>query len=436
MNKRGRRQDQADPEQPTRRDFLSASVRGLGLLALSSTVPAFVPRIARADQVVGSAVANDNVLVVVQLSGGNDGLNTIIPAGDAYTKLRGRLAIADRTHRLDDAFALNPGMEAFKRLYDDGQLGIVHACGYPKPNRSHFESMQIWHTADPTAAAQTGWLGHYLDHLDRGTSSDQLLASQATLGAFRIPAIHVGGELPQALVNARATVPSVRDLRDFEFRFDRDSVFDIDLERELLRQAQQTGPTADPTEEFLSRQAIGSIQIAAEIRRKTNGYVPDATYPGNLGERLKLIANLIAAGLGTRVFYCEIGGFDTHANQLQTHEQLLKNVADSIEAFLTDLRVKKLASKVTVMCFSEFGRRLKPNDSNGTDHGAAGPMFVVGPRVRPGLHGTHPSLESPEDGDLPHTTDFRAIYGQLLANWLNADARAVLGTAYDGPSIF
>ncbi len=420
----------------SRRDFLSASVRGLGLLALSSSVPAFVPRIARADQLVGSTVSNDNVLVVVQLSGGNDGLNTIIPAGDTYAKLRGRLAITDRTHRLDDSFTLNPGMDAFKRLFDEGQLGIVHACGYPKPNRSHFESMHIWHTGDPTAAAQTGWIGHYLDHLDRGTSADQLLASQATLGAFRIPAIHVGGELPQALVNAKAAVPSVRDLRDFEFRFDRDSAFDIELERELLRQAQQAGPSADPTTEFLSRQAVASIQNASEIRRKTDGYVPDATYPGNLGERLRLIANLIAADLGTRVFYCEVGGFDTHANQLVTHEQLLKNVADSIEAFMKDLRAKKLDSKVTVMCFSEFGRRLKPNESNGTDHGAAGPMFVVGPRVRPGLHGTHPSLDHPEDGDLPYTTDFRAIYGQLLSKWLNADAKAVLGAAHEGPLIF
>jgi uncharacterized protein (DUF1501 family) len=366
----------------SRRDVLSVGLKGLGMIALGSSVPAFVPRLAFARQESGTPVRNDNILVVVQLSGGNDGLNTVVPLGlDAYQKGRGALALADKVHKLTDAFGLNPGMTAFKRLFDEGQLAVVHGCGYPRPNRSHFESMHIWHTCDPTCASQSGWLGHYLDHMRRGTT------------AHALRAVNIGGELPQALVSEAAPAPSIRNLGDFQFRFDPDSQFDTDLERQIVADLQQTHvDSPNPALKFLARQSMNAIVSADEIRQKSKDYKPDANYPQNL----------------------------------------LNNVAESIAAFLDDLKVKGLDQNVTVMCFSEFGRRIRPNESQGTDHGAAGPMFLVGPKVVPGLHGNHPSLDEPEldDGDLRHTTDFRSVYATLLTKWLNVDAKQVLGADY------
>jgi uncharacterized protein (DUF1501 family) len=403
----------------TRRQLITVGLKGLGLLSLGSSMPLFVPRLARAQQLVGTTRPADNILVVLQLSGGNDGLNTVVPVGDdAYRKARPRLALKDKLHKLDDHFSLNPGLTAFKRMYDDGRLAIIHSCGYPKPNRSHFESMSIWHTADPENNRTEGWLGHYVDHLKRGTSAGSLHA------------INVGSGLPQALVNSDAPVPSVNNIADFQVKLDPDSAFDQKLERELILKLQTFDHTT-PAEHFLARQATNAIASAEEIQRLTAGYSPDATYPRGLGDRLRLVAQLISAGLGTRVLYVETGGFDTHANQLQQHQALLRGVGDAVEAFFTDLHAKGLDSHVTLICFSEFGRRVKENASAGTDHGAAGPVFLAGPKVRPGLHGTFGTFDRLDAGDIPHTTDFRRVYATLLKRWLNADPAAVLGQAFD-----
>jgi uncharacterized protein (DUF1501 family) len=370
---------------------------GLAAVSLGGTVPAMVSKFAFNGGVIrGSRVSNDNVLVIVQLSGGNDGLNTIIPIGDDnYRRARPSIGLHDRLHPLQDGLALHPGMTAFKEMFDDGRLAIINGCGYPKPDRSHFKSMEIWHTADPVATRSeaSGWLGHYVDHLRRGTSS-----------LFR--AVNIGPELPQALVADEEIVPSI--------------------------------PSADDATlvmEYLARQATDAVIDARAIERVAARYRADADYPGGLGSNLKLIAQLLTANLGTKIFYCQISGFDTHANQLGQHERLLTNVANSIATFTKDLRAKGLGEKVAVMCFSEFGRRVEQNSSGGTDHGAAGPMFVVGGRVKGGVYGAHPSLSDLDDGDLKYTTDFRRVYATLLDRWLNTHSSAVLNNTFE-PIVF
>lgn len=405
----------------SRRDFLKVGLGALPAISLGGTVPMLIPKLAFADgETPGTPIPKDNILVVVQLSGGNDGLNTLIPhKHDVYKKARPQIALAEGVHGLDDEWALNRGMTAFKQLWDEGELAVIPGCGYPNPNRSHFESMGIWHAADPTGGDGTGWIGHYLDHLVRGTR-DNSIANNPLLG------VNIGREMPMALVSPTVTVPSVDRIEDFGLRFQEGSAYDKKLEREILVELQKMQGRGNPQQDYFARQAADAIVSAEEIQRVAGKYRPDANYSGGLGSRLRLIAQLISGNFGTRVFYCETGGFDTHANQVQQHENLLKSVADNIKSFTDDLKVKKIADKVTVMVFSEFGRRVGQNANNGTDHGAAGPMFVVGPKAKGGFHGAHPSLDDLDRGDLKHTVDFRQVYTSMLRDWLNADPKAVL----------
>jgi uncharacterized protein (DUF1501 family) len=399
--------------------MLRVGLGGLGVVSLGGTMPAFMSKFAMAESVAGSHVSDDNILVVVQLSGGNDGLNTVIPTSqkDAYLKARPQIGVKDRLHALDDDVALNPGMTPFKELFDDGKLAVINGCGYPQPNRSHFRSMEIWHTANPSTYEPTGWLGHYVDHVLRGTEG-------------LLKAVNIGPELPQALVADHEVVPSIQSIDDFRIRTDPNTPYDAKLEEEIIRKLNQEKQES-PAMQNLSRQATNAIIEADEIRRVVASYKPDAEYPGGLGQNLRLIAQLITGNFGTKLFYCQTGGFDTHANQLGQHERLLNNVAAGIKAFHADLTKKGYGEKVCVMCFSEFGRRVAQNNSAGTDHGAAGPMFVVGGKVKGGVYGSYPSLSDLDDGDLKYTTDFRRVYATLLGQWLNADATSILKNTFE-----
>ena len=382
--------------QVSRRDMLRVGLgSGLGAISLGSSVPALVRKLAFDGEIIRSSrVSDDNILVIVQLSGGNDGLNTIIPAGDDnYFRARPSIGLRDRLHALDGSgLALHPGMTAFKELFDAGRLALINGCGYPRPNRSHFKSLEIWHTANPHAPSDqtSGWLGHYIDHLRRGTS-----------GLFR--AVNIGLELPQALVAHESIVPSI--------------------------------PSADGDAtvamEYLARYGANAVIDANAVERVAARYHLDATYPGGLGQNLKLIAQLITANFGTKIFYCQASGFDTHANQLGQHERLLTNVSASIAAFVRDMTAKGLGDKVAVMCFSEFGRRVEQNSSGGTDHGAAGPMFIAGGAVKGGIYGVHPSLSDLDDGDLKYTTDFRRVYSTLLERLLNVRSSTILRNTFE-----
>ena len=422
----------------SRREFMRVGLSGLGVVCLGGSMPLFVPRFANADTAVGTQVANDNILVVIQMSGGNDGLNTVIPVrDDLYHKARPRLHLEQNLHKLNDDFSLNPGMESFKRLYDEGKLAVVQGCGYPKPNRSHFESMSIWETADPAGLRDgTGWLGHTLDHLRQGTVGkdiDHGKADHDHADENPLLAVNIGDQLPQAFIADGPPVPSIRNVRDFGFKTNDQDRSDDETEKKILRDLNAVREDESSAMRFLSRQATNAMVSADEIAKLTDDYRPDAEYKGGLGEQLRTIAQIISGGFGSRLFYCQIGGFDTHSNQAGDHERQLRELSEGVAAFQKDLEAKKLSGKVTIMCFSEFGRRVAQNESNGTDHGTAGPMFVIGSKVKAGLHGTAPSLK-PEDldsGDLKFTTDFRRVYSSVLKNWLNVEPEAVLHETFE-----
>jgi uncharacterized protein (DUF1501 family) len=379
-----------------------------------------VSQLAFAETAARPELANDNILVVLQLTGGNDGLNTVIPYGDdAYLKARPKIGIKDRnTARLDDHFALNPSLFLLKSIYDAGHLAIVHGCGYPNPNRSHFRSMEIWHTANPNKAQTTGWLGHYLDHVARGST-------------VPINPLNIGAELPQALVNLGTPVPSIEKLDDFRLKSHTKAQAAL-LERDIVMEMNRAGDDQPPAMKYLARQATNAIIATGKVHAMAK-QGPTGQYYGmpGLGAHLQLISSLISANAGTRLFYAQFGGFDTHAQQQQMQAGLFNQLGQSLFAFHEDLKAKGLLNKVTVMVFSEFGRRVAENSSQGTDHGAAAPMFVMGGKVKGGLHGAIPSLTDLDDGDLKFTTDFRRVYATILDKWLNADSEKVLGAKFE-----
>jgi len=407
----------------TRRELLKVGFTSAAAISLSQTIPTFVSNFALAEEkVAGSNVPADNILVIVQLSGGNDGLNTIVPTkDDTYYKARPNIGLKEKLHRLDDSFSLNPGMKAFKEMFDGGQLAVINGCGYPQPNRSHFRSMEIWQTGNPKEYEPCGWIGHYIDHAMKGSDNP-------------LKAMNIGNELPLAMVAEGAPVPSIQTIDDFRIKTDNLAGVDPKRQEQIIAELNAVQDVS-PAMQFLSRQATNAIVSTREVR-KLKDYKQDAEYPNGLGAQLRLIAQIISGNFGTRVYYCQTGGFDTHANQLGGHENLLRNVSESIRAFHKDLAAKGVGDKVTVMCFSEFGRRVAQNNSSGTDHGAAGPMFVSGAKVKGGVFGTHPSLTDLDDGDLKYTTDFRRVYAGILENWLNVDSAAVLKNKFEALKLF
>jgi uncharacterized protein (DUF1501 family) len=361
----------------TRRSFLQ----------LSAGVPLFV-----AQAVPGAAPDKDGrVLVVVELDGGNDALNTIVPFADpTYAKLRPRLKLDPKNLlKLTDTLGLHPSLRPLDRLLQAGQLAALPGVGYPNPNRSHFQSMAVWHTArfDVEDANGYGWLGRALD-----PSAGNLFA--------------VGGEVPTALRGRRSTA----------LAFSR-------LEELLLTDGAATrrGIGSEPADDllaFVRRQAVAA-QTAADKLTKLRGESDSASYPATpLADHLRLAARLLKAELGARVFYIRQSGYDTHSQQRFTHANLLEEFADAVAAFFADLKGSKLIERVTLFAFSEFGRTIRENGSAGTDHGTAGACFVAGPTVRGGVIGTSPSLTDLVQGEPKMTTDFRSLYAAILGDWM------------------
>jgi uncharacterized protein (DUF1501 family) len=377
----------------TRRDFLRSS----SLLALAPAVPLFIARTARA----ATADKNGHVLVVVQLDGGNDALNTVVPHADAgYEKLRPTLRVAKKDLvKLTDTLGLHPALKPLGKLLDAGHLAVLPGVGYPNPNRSHFESMAIWHTArfDDEELRSYGWLGRALDP-SAGT------------------AYMVGGAVPTALRGRRSSAVALGRIEDI-----------LLTDRAAARQS--AGPEAnDDLLAFVRRQAVDA-QVAADKLARLNGADRGARYPGTgLAERLKLMARLLKADLGARVFYTAQSGYDTHANQRFTHAGLLNEFAGGVAAFFDDLQAAKLADRVTLIAFSEFGRTIKENGSAGTDHGTAGVVFVAGLAVTGGMLGSMPNLTELDRGEPKMTTDFRRVYATVLNDWLGLSTDGLGGT--------
>jgi uncharacterized protein (DUF1501 family) len=388
----------------SRRSFLRSS----SLLALSSTVPLFVTRSA-----AGMKPAKDSrVLVVVELDGGNDALNTVVPYIDEnYAKLRPKLKLdPKKLVKLNASVGLHPAMRPLDELFQAGHLGVIPGASYPNPNRSHFESMAVWHTARFRVDDRKGygWLGRAMD-----PSGGNLFS--------------VGGEVPTALRGRRSSAVAFNRIEEV-------------LLSDAVAVKQGIGPDGtDDLLAFVRRQAVDA-QVAADKLAKLAtpaGAKGGPSYPPTrLADRLRLVSRLLKADVGSRVFYTQQSGYDTHAQQLFTHANLLGEFAGAVAAFFADLKESKLADRVTLLAFSEFGRTIKENGSAGTDHGTTGVMFVAGPSVKGGVVGTMPSLTDLDGGEPKRTTDFRSVYAAALRDWLAVPTDGLFGEGVEAVKLF
>lgn len=398
----------------TRRDFLKTG----SMIALSSGIPGFLSRTAAQAPTAQQPGARDTILVVVQLTGGNDGLNTVIPFSDPeYARLRPTLRQpADQVRRVNDQVGLHPSMTALADLLQDQALCIVQGVGYPNPSQSHFRSMDIWQAASMDRELTEGWVGKALRNVP-GAASFHLASVNETA--------------PLALSGAPVRVPSITTLNDFQLRLEASSAADREHQQSLLNAVAAPAPNQPGLLDFVQRTAANTYASSRRLREVGRNYQPRVPYPNTgLANHLKLAAQLIDAGLGARLFYVTIDGFDTHAGQGPLHANLLREVSDGVAAFFRDLAARGQRDRVMIMTFSEFGRRARENGSRGTDHGSAAPMLLVGGRVKPGLIGAHPSLTELEQGNLRHHTDFRRVYATILDQWLGIPSRQVLGQAF------
>jgi uncharacterized protein (DUF1501 family) len=381
---------------------------------------ASVPVAQAAQPVAQTSMARS--LVVLQLSGGHDGLNAVIPYSDGlYTQLRPQISIAaDKVLHLDDQVGLHPNLASFKTLYDQGQLAILQGIGYPHPNRSHFRSMEIWQTARPEGAApDQGWLGAFMAEIYKAGDSP-------------FECVNFGVSVPQALHTTHAPVAAMQDTSTFQFLVDRRLPTMKDPLLKTFSQIVTRPAKKTPALQLVADNWTAASQGVQTLSGLTERYQPRAQYPNNpLSKTLQQVAQMLSSDIGTRVAYLQLGGFDTHANEKPQHAALMTQVADSLLAFQTDLEGHGLAGQVLTMTVSEFGRRVKENGSQGTDHGAAGPMFVLGRTVKGGLYGDHPSLSDLDDGDLKFGIDFRSVYATVLENWLGASAQDLLGGTFE-----
>jgi len=391
-----------------RRDILKAGLSGLSMTAGTALRVGVFGRAAAA--LAAEAESNGKILVVLELSGGNDGLNTLVPyADDAYYRHRPKIGLPKKSLRpIDDHFGFNRGMVGFERLYKDGKLAIVHGCGYENPSFSHFSSMAYWQTAAPNSGEQYGWVGRLAD----------------TIAPDAPPNFIVNIDTHQSLaVRSRRHVPVVFDDPN---KFSRESFFD---ENAVFKATPDNGKVSNPAREFLLETNRSAKSASALVQEAWSKYHSPVDY-GIVGLDLPKVAALIEAGMPTRLYYTAYrnNAFDTHVFQNDVHQRLLTYASDSVSAFMKDLQRIGRADDVVLMAFSEFGRRVPENVSLGTDHGAANLMFVAGNQVKGGHYGQIPSLAKLDEGDnLLHTTDFRRVYATMIAGWLgHPDTRELL----------
>lgn len=408
----------------TRRDFLKTSFGAATLASLGPTLPTFLNRTAAA---AGQQPANkDTVLIVVQLAGGNDGLNTVVPFDrDEYGRNRDTLRLKKSdVLPITESLGFHSRLEGFRRLYQAGQLSILQGVGYPNPHGGHFESMRNWQSARPHEdSCQTGWLGRAVDSLSDSPKPGT-------------PAIFVG-DIPRPFtLNARRSiVPAVSSLAACRWQVPTGKG-QAGLEPHKLTDDATfpRGAGGNPLVDFLQRSTLTAYAHVNQIDRIAER--PAGEYPGiPLAQMFRVVAQLIRADLGIRIFYTELGGnepggFDNHASQRDNHAALLSQLSQSVTALVNDLQRDQLLDRVLLMTFSEFGRTLLENGRRGTDHGSAAPLFLVGGKVKGGLIGEHPSLTELESGGPKSHTDFRRVYATVLERWLGLDSRPILGSTF------
>lgn len=365
------------------------------------------------------------VMVVLQLSGGNDFMNTIIPhTSSVYHDMRQLVKIApDQVLPLkdDENLAFNPNFAPIKEMYDKGNVAIVQGIGYPNSNRSHFRGMDVWHTCEPDKIATEGWVGKALKEID-------------PKGEDELTGINVGIGLPRAMAMPGVPVTSVGDLDSYGLMTgiaaEEQRSQALEIFKDMYAQAIGSGPVM----EYLSRTGMDVLRGADRLKVAPQNYKSDIEYGNNaIAKQLRDIARIHTSGLGTRIFYTQHGGYDTHANENPTHPKLLQDVSGAISDFFDDLRAHDAADNVVMLVFTEFGRRIRDNGS-GTDHGSGGGAFIIGDPVKGGLYSEYPSLDSDKwakGEDLEHTIDFRGIYGTMLEQWMGLEAAPIVGGSYE-----
>ncbi len=406
-----------------------------GLLAVSAgmIMPSVFSRAVRAASNAASEgshwaqAAQGKTLIVVQMAGGNDGLNTIIPYTDgAYYQARPTLGIhqADAIV-LNDRLAMHSALKSLQPLWQQNKLAIVEGVGYPNPNLSHFAAMDIWQTLDLSGQGATGWLGKYV-------------AGMVDKDGHPFQSLAVGTALPTALNALNADVPVVADPKTYRLQPDAalrqaGEVSLADARVQTLLKLYSTYPNSAPYAALLDATAQTAVLGSKTLDTVTSQYTSSVTYPtSNFAKGLQVLAEVIVQGLGLRVGYVTLGGFDTHGEQSDTHTKLLTDLADGLAAFYADLTAHNAADNVVVMTWSEFGRRVEENASQGTDHGTAAPLFVLGNSVQGGVYGEPPDVSKLDNyGNLIYTTDFRSVYATVLDRWLGAPSAAVLGGSFD-----
>ncbi|MEO8110658.1 MAG: DUF1501 domain-containing protein [Ginsengibacter sp.] len=388
-----------------RKEFLQASSLATASMLMPKFLKAFDGKV--------MVPPGNKVLVVLQFSGGNDGLNTVIPIrNDIYYKSRPKLGIEkDKALSLTDEIGINPALTAFKDLYDDGSLGILNSVGYPNPDRSHFRSMDIWQSAsDSDKYVYTGWLGRYLDAQCSGCSKP----TQA-LEVDDVLSLALKGEINKGL--------AVKDPK---------RLYNTSHEK-YFKEINGAHHPEEETVDYLYKTLSETLSSADYIFEQSMLHPSTKIYPATVtGKNLKTIASLIMSDINTKVYYLSLGSFDTHVNQENQQKRLFTELNDAVSAFVKDLKDNNRFDDVMLMTFSEFGRRVAQNASGGTDHGTANSMFFIGGGLKQkGIINTMPDLSDLNDGDLKHTVDFKNVYATVLNKWLGADDKEILGKQYE-----
>jgi uncharacterized protein (DUF1501 family) len=402
----------------SRADFLKGALR---FGAVSAVAPTLIMdgRLAERALASGARDSSKNILVVIQLAGGNDGLNTLIPYGDGlYYQNRPTLAVPQsQVLHLSSRLGFHPNLKGIKALYDRGKVAVIQGVGYPNPNLSHFRSTDIWQSAQPEGYTDTGWLGRFLDSTMAGEQNP-------------LKAVSIGPQLPKAFWAKQTMVPAVQSLQSFRFIAAQAGAAAKQQVISAFQQIYGHGTGAEgPYLSLVQMADSAAYQATIQLARTAGVTTSSVQYPtSQIAGELKLVSQIIATNLGTRVFMVTQSGFDDHADEAAAHPRLMQELGDAVSAFYQDLSAQGRAQQVLLMTFSEFGRRPLENASNGTDHGTAAPILVIGAGVKGGLYGQTPSLANLDDGNLRFSTDFRSVYSTVLANWMGADpSQAVLG---------
>ena len=366
-------------------------------------------------------IGGSKILIAIQLNGGNDGLNTVIPYSQgSYYQARPAIGIkAEKVLPLNAEIGLHPSMTGLHDLFKAGNVAVIQGAGYPNPNRSHFRSIEIWQTGQPEKISENGWLGRYLDVCCAG--KDELF-----------PAVNVDPMLPKTLFGSKVNVPSVSNIEEFKFLTDPQYKPDRGVQIDAFNDIYDSYQLKRPHIELLRKAGMDANLASDKLHQLVKNYDSQVKYPqGAFGNSMKFISQMITGGLKCPIYGASLDGFDTHTNQLRTQDGLLNQLSDGIAALQSDLKKRGMQDDVVIMVFSEFGRRVAENGGRGTDHGTAAPVLIVGSSVKGGVYGSHPSLTELDAGDLKYKIDFRSIYSTILTGWLQCESKDVLGQKFE-----